>query len=434
MPRNYRPVGTVTGLELLFGFLFGLLVKSIEIESAHNNTSFCFFSSYAEKEGVMQKLIKIIACFSACVCLASCKSGYTGLKTPLTGAQPEEKTVSDSGIAARQGDWIYYINGDNFTREENGRFHEYAGALCRMRADGSDKQVVVDRDVSLFNIRGEEIFLCVYENNGSVAAKALIDGTGYKTLCKIDDIYHGGCYAFGGDYIYYTKDYRLYRMDRSGENKKRITEFKIYNLRVNGERVFFTREENENIGSVFTLKDGEIVQVTKSAAYVLLITDTNVYYYLLDNGTVYRYGVESGEHKAIIYGGYTEYCFDEESGLNVFSISQDDSGEGGGIFVNGADGGEKTKVSENSGRCMAVYEGYIYYINTSKLNKLYRCAIDGSVDECLDEEYIFDYDTLDILDGFVYFFSEDDYSRVYRVNCETKKTECVELEEFSDIG
>ena len=83
---------------------------------------------------------------------------------------------------------------------------------------------------------------------------------------------------------------------------------------------------------------------------------------------------------------------------------------------------------------MAVYDGYIYYINTSKLNKLYRCAVDGSVDECLDEEYIFDYDTLDILDGFVYFFSEDDYSRVYRVNCETKKTECVELEEFSDIG
>lgn len=382
----------------------------------------------------MQKLIKIIACFSVCLCLSACKSRYTGLKTPLTGAQPEEKTVSDSGIAARQGDWIYYINGDNFTREENGRFHEYAGALCRMREDGSDKEVVVDRDVSVFNIRGEEIFLCVYEDNGSVAAKALIDGTGYKTLSKIDDIYHGGCYAFGDDYIYYTKDFRLYRMDRNGKNSKKLTEFKIYNLRVNGNRVFFTREENENIGSVFTLEGDEAVQVTKSAAYVLLITDENAYYYLLDNGTVYRYNIESEEHKAIVYGGYTEYCFDEENGINVFSVSEDSNGEGGGIFVTPSDGGTKVQVSENSGRCMTVYDGYIYYINTSKLNYLYRCAVDGSVDECLSEEYVFDYDTLDRLDGFVYFFSDSDYDRVYRVNCNDKKIECVEFEEFSSIG
>lgn len=382
----------------------------------------------------MQKLIKIIACLLVCLCFTSCKGKYSGLKTPLSGAQPEEKTVSDSGIAARQGEWIYYINGDNFTREEKGRFHKYAGSLCRMRADGSEKQVVVDKDVSVFNIRGEEIFLCVYENGGSAAAKVLIDGTGYKTLCRIDDIYHGGCYAFGQDYIYYTKDFRLYRMDREGKNSKKITEFKIYNLRANGTNVFFTREENGTVGSVFTLNGDETVQVTKNAAYVLLITEENAYYYMLDNGTVYRYGIKTGGHKAIIYGGYTEYCFDEESGINVFSVSESSSGDGGGIFVVPADGGEKIKVSENSGRCMTVYGGYIYYINTSKLNCLYRCAVDGSADECLTEEFVFDYDTLDLLDGFVYFFSDSDYDRVYRVNCENKKVECVEFEEFSSIG
>ncbi len=381
----------------------------------------------------MHKLIKIIVCALAFALFTACTNGYTGLKTPLTGAQPEEITVSDSGIAARQGEWIYYINGDNFTREENGRFHIYAGALCRMKEDGSEKQVVVDRDVSVFNIRGEEIFLCIYDE-GSYVAKVCIDGSNYRVLKKIDDIYYGGCYAFGENVIYYTKDFRLYSMDLDGKQNKKLTDFKIYNLRTDGENVLFTREENEGIGSVFYLENGECIKLTKEPAYVLNIRDNEVFYYLLSNGTVYKYSADTKEHKAVVYGGYTEYAFDKESGIYVVSASENSEGDPAGIYVIPENGGEKTQVSENSGRCMTVYDGYIYYINTSKLNYLYRCSVDGSVDELLSEEFVFDYDTLDRVDGYIYFFSDSDYDRVYRINTQTKKVECVEYEEFSAVG
>lgn len=381
----------------------------------------------------MQKIIKFVLCGILMLSLTSCGSNYTGLKTPLAGAQPEEITVSDSGIAARQGEWIYYINGDNFTREENGRFHIYAGALCRMKEDGSEKQVVVDRDVSVFNIRGEEIYLCVYDD-GSYIAKVRIDGSNYKVLKKIDDIYYGGCYAFSESGIYYTKDFRLYRMDFDGKQNKKLTDFKIYNLRVDGDKVLFTREENESIGSIFYLENDESVKLTKESAYVLNISGNETFYYLLSNGTVYKYSFDENEHKAVIYGGYTEYAFDTESGIYVFSATENSEGDPAGIYVIPCDGGEKTQVSENSGRCMTVYDGYIYYINTSKLNYLYRCSLDGSVDECLSEEFVFDYDTLDRVDGYIYFFSDSDYDRVYRVNTQTKKVECVEYEEFSTVG
>ena len=83
---------------------------------------------------------------------------------------------------------------------------------------------------------------------------------------------------------------------------------------------------------------------------------------------------------------------------------------------------------------MAYYDGYIYYINDSKLNYLYRAAIDGSSDECVMEDYIYDIDTLDVVDQWLYFFSAGDSDRIYRMNMEDLYIECVELEDIAIVG
>ncbi len=385
----------------------------------------------------MKKFIKIISLIVAAVVCSACSDTYKGLEKPLAGAQPEETTVSDSGIAARQGMWIYYINGDNFTREENGRFHEFAGALCRMKTDGSEKDIVVNKDVSVFNIYGERIFLCIYEDNSSKICSVNIDGSNFKELKTIDDIYYGGCYCYTNGFFYYTKDFRLYRMDFEGKNEKKITDFKVYNLRADGDNVFFTREENDSIGSLFRLKNGEndFSQITKDAGYVLYIQDDSMFYYLLASGSVYKYNFETSRSEAVIYGSYTDYVFAEKEGIYGISVASKDEDENvGGIFVVPKGGGQKIKVSDNSGSCMAYYNGYIYYINNSKLNYLYRCSVDGSTDELVMEEFIFDYDTLDIVDNYLYLFSDSDYDRVYRVNLDDLKTECIEIEDISLVG
>ena len=134
-------------------------------------------------------ILKVISLILCVLLLTSCKAEYKGLSKPLTDASPSEKTISDGGLSARQGQWIYYINGDNFTRHQGERFSDFAGALVRMKEDGSEKAIVVDKDVSLFSIQGEKILLCVYENGTSAVASVNIDGTDYKTLEKIDDIY-----------------------------------------------------------------------------------------------------------------------------------------------------------------------------------------------------------------------------------------------------
>ncbi len=374
---------------------------------------------------------RIVALFTVTFLLCACSSGYKGLDKPLTDAQPEEKVISDGGIAAKQGDWIYYINGDNFTRGEGERFHEFAGALCRMKNDGTQKDVVVDRDVSLFNIEGNRIYMCVYSGTSCVAS-ACIDGSGYKVLKTIDDIYYGGCYAYQDGKIYYTKDFRLYSLDCATDAETKITDFKIYNLRVGGGQVFFTREENENIGNLYKLTSDGYTEITTSPAYVLCSEGDRAYYYMLGNGTVYEYTSDGA--KPVVYGGYTEYAFSDDA-YYVSAVYTDESeNEVSGIYSIPSGGGQKKQLSANYGSCMALCGNYLYYINKTKLNYLYRCALDGSSDECVCEDYILDTDTLDVLDKYIYFFSDGDYDRIYRLDTETLDTECIELEDISVIG
>ncbi len=375
-----------------------------------------------------------------CLCfimllLSSCTSQYNGLKNPLPDAQPSEPTVSNGGLACRQGDWLYYINGDNFTRMENERYSEFAGALCRMRVDGTQKAVVVDKDVSLFSVQGEKIYLCIYEQKNSYIASANIDGSNYVQHEKIDDIYLGGGFAFSGEYIYYTKDYFLYRWDKKGNNT-RITDFEIYNLRACDEYVYFTRDVSGEIGNAYRLDNGktEPVEITNTPSYIIDCYDNVAYYYVLGNKNAYCYSAETGSAKAVVYGGYTDYLFEKQLDFYAVSYTVEVGTDDDGIFIIPSGGGAKRQVSENSGKCMAYYNGYIYYVNATKLNYLYRCSVDGLVDECISEEFVYDYDKLDIVDNYLYFLSDSDYDSIYRVNMDDGKVECIEFEEVSIVG
>lgn len=385
-----------------------------------------------------KSFLKIISVYLICVFVfCGCKKGYSGLDKPLQGAEPNAQVISDGGLAIKQGQWIYYVNGDNFTRHEGERFSEYSGALLRMKEDGSEKAVVLNMDVSLFNIRDGKIYVLVYEKDRSVIASVNIDGTNYNELRAIDDIYYGGCYGFSGEYFYYTKNFMLYRMNIDGKNEVQLTKFPIYNLRVGDEYVYFTRETDENIGNLYKIVDGEdsYTEITLEAAYVIYVKGEFAYYYILDNGKVYKYNAKSGKSEAVIFGGYTDYLFCEDENFYAISSSiESDEQTFDGIYTVPAGGGQKTQISSNSGRCMAYYNGFVYYVNLSSLNQLYRCSLDGKTDECISEEFVYDYDTLDIVGKYLYFISDSDYDRIYRVNMDTCDVECIEYDDISVVG
>lgn len=382
-------------------------------------------------------LKRIFALVLIVVLCCGCSKKYTGLDKPLKVEDPLAPVTSNGGIVLKQGQWIYYINGDNFTRQQGERFSSYAGALCRMKDDGSEKTVVLNKDVCVFDFYNGRFYLCIYENGKSISASVKVDGTDYIEYKTIDDIFYGGCYSFLDGYIYYTKDFKLFRMDHQGKNSQRITDFPVYNLRTGGKYVFFTRDLDGDIGSIYKLINGEtdFVQVTKEPAYVLDIIGDTAYYYMLANSTVYNYDALNGTAKPIIYGGYTDYLFNPENDFNVISytVASDDESVGG-IYVLKAQGGAKQQISTYSGKCFVYYQNYVYYINTDKLNQLYRVGIDGKNEQCISEEFVFDYMVPDLMENYLYFYSDSDYDRIYRINLLDLTQECVEFEDIAIVG
>lgn len=379
---------------------------------------------------VLKRITALIMCV---LLLSGCSSGYKGLDKPLYVKDPLAPVVSDGGIASRQGEWIYYINGDNFTRHEGERFTAYAGALCRMKSDGSEKTVVLNKDVSLFNIFEGRIYVLVYEG-GSVIASLKIDGTDYKVHKTVDDIYYGGCYGFSNGYIYYTEGYKLYRLDKNGKNSKRLTDFSIYNLSVSGDYVYFTKDVNGEIGNVYKIKNGsdDCIEVTNSPAYVIDVKGDKAYYYVLQSGTVYEYDGITGTATPIVYGGYTDYLFNDEEYFISYTLESEN--DEAGIYRIPAGGGAKERISENSGSMMQYHNGYLYYVNVSSLNMLFRVKADGTGEECVSEEFVYGYTPLDIVDDHMYFISDSDYDMIYRVSLVTGEGECIEYEDIAIVG
>ena len=381
--------------------------------------------------------IRIFAVLLITILLTGCSKEYKGLKEPLPVKDPLAPVSSNGGLALQQGEWIYYLNGDNFTRQQGERYSRYAGALCRMKEDTSEKSIVTDKDVCIFDYFKGRFYLLVYENDKCISASVKVDGTNYVEYKTVDDIFYGGCYGFLNGYIYYTKDFKLYRMDENGKNNKKITDFPIYNLRLNNGYVFFTKDINGDIGNIYKLKNGEtdFVEITKEPAYVLDIIGDNAYYYMLSNKTVYCYDSIKSTAQSIIYGGYTDYCFLPQNDLNIISYTIESDDENvGGIFTLKSMGGTKTQISKNSGKNLTFYKNYVYYINVDQLNQLYRVKIDGTGEQLVSEEFIYDFVSLDIVGDYMYFLSDSDYDRIYRINLLDLTQECVEFDDIAIVG
>ena len=69
------------------------------------------------------KACAVLLCAVMFLGCSETKEEYTGLSSPLNDAQPDAPVVSDGGLAVKQGQWIYYINGDKY--ENNSKIYTF---------------------------------------------------------------------------------------------------------------------------------------------------------------------------------------------------------------------------------------------------------------------------------------------------------------------
>lgn len=133
------------------------------------------------------------------------------------------------------GDWIYYPL-HSYTSTNSGRetYHIY-----RVRKDGTGKERLISEAAHHYHIAGDAIYYLGYEDDselwGPVWKKANLDGTNPQPLISLDSLvfrnyyfekYYGPGEPYSlvadGNYVYYSTESAVYRMDVEGRNQTRL--------------------------------------------------------------------------------------------------------------------------------------------------------------------------------------------------------------------
>lgn len=354
----------------------------------------------------------------------------------LEGGQPEEPVVKNGEIAARQGDWVYYINGSNSFDTDYDFTYGAAikGALCRVNSDRSVKNIVIPQIIISFTIKGEWIYYMTpkgesEEDRRLIYCKTRIDGTGHKEIEDITDYMYFNMHE---DYVYFTLNDKFYRSDHDLKNRKEIVGTLIHNALFVDDYIYYTTANYNSVQDVYYPTQLNVVKndgsenklIEKGAFYLdgatdkyLVVTNaTNGYTLLVDRDTL--------ESEVRLYVPYEQVTVSSDGKYLILNnIEESQSLKAYNIET------RKTEVLFKNGAKLPIeYDGMVYFYNSSDDNKIYRVPIDASGEAELFYRYSCSTElTLQILDNYLYFFNNDDGGAVYRINMDTNTHEYIEF-------
>ncbi len=245
--------------------------------------------------------------------------------------------IVSNGMAAVQGDWIYYRSGNN------------GGKLCAMMLDGSHKQVLCDDDVWDINVVGEWIYYCSGKYGCGDIYKIKIDGTGRQRLSG-DDVEDATYLQVVDGWMYYYNSKpgskALYAMSIDGSEIRKVSkDGQIYGFIVVGDNIYYGNAADHY--RLYTMKtDGSgITKLTEDSA---------------------DYCVESE--------GYLFYC-------NSYSNGGDEK-----IYRIKPDGSDRQKLNDDVSSYINICDGMVYYCNSDENRAIYTMMTDGTARRKLNGE------------------------------------------------
>lgn len=249
-----------------------------------------------------------------------------------------------SGIAAQEGEWIYFCNASDERR------------IYKMKLDGSGKEKISDDSAAWLNIS---------------------DG-----------------------WIYYRNDsdhLKLYKMTTEGAEKVCLRDDRTFLHKVMGEWIYFTFKniDVETDGSSSSYYLGKI-RIDGTEFTPLCIEDVNTFAVL--DGWIYvsinedKSNINGGLYKMDTSGKIVEKITDTEGGdLNIINewlyyFNYDDFN----LYRVRTNGTAEEKISDHYVGYINVHEDWVYYCAVEEGKHLYRVKIDGSKKEKLSDDMAID--------------------------------------------
>lgn len=269
------------------------------------------------------------------------------------------------GNFATDDEWIYFsVSGEG---------------LYKQKLDGSERQQLLENDVSHLNVIGDWLFF-IDKNQESKAYRMKTDGSERK---QITDTFTENLVVVD-DWIYFipvtytsTGEKPVYRMRTDLTGRERLLD-NAFQFTVSQGYLFFQTEYPGNI-SYLDLNDldAEPVMYGGVHARFFSVSEGWLYYESTNDDYIYRLSLDNGQTEQLTQTA--SYGFNADDNLIFYRNVEDDSS----LYRHNADTGESEKLDDGEVFIMQIIDEYLYYTKatTSRTPEWYRVHVDGETIE-----------------------------------------------------
>ncbi len=266
----------------------------------------------------------------------------------------------NGGIAALQGDWIYYRSNDN-------------EKIYKVKTDGSGQSKVNDDRSLYINVIGNWIYYVNSDDDNRIY-KIRTDGSGRE---KVNDE-ESWFLKVVGDWIYYYSE-GVYKIRTDGTERTHLISERAGSLNVFGDWIYFVNIDRE-ICRIRTDGSGfEIIENAHRASRLNVVDEWIYHIWSYDAGS-YIYRVRNDG------SGYEQVTGNEAIDLNIdgnwiyYTNLEDDLK----IYKLQIEGDKHRKVNEDNSWNINLVDDWIFYENRNDEGRIYKIRTDGSERQRVD--------------------------------------------------
>jgi hypothetical protein len=294
--------------------------------------------------------------------------------------------VLNSGIAATQGDWIYYANSNNEGKGVQG--------IYKIKNDGSGKMKIDSGYDQNINVVGDWIY---YSSTGGIC-KIRTDGSNKTILCTAnasisyvyvvnDEIYYscaGGNSSVNG----------IWKMDTDGGSKKQLVSCKPWAVNYVGDWIYYINESDStnNGWTIYKVQtDGSHnARISQNFEMQEPYIEDGWDYYAMYSKTLNKLQIsaigDNDNSNAVV--------LDNSTGVVSLSINTDpnwvyygsmtDNSGGGGLYRISNNGTQKQTLATRGAININIVGNWIYYQNAAQNQYVYKMELNGSGNQAVN--------------------------------------------------
>lgn len=375
---------------------------------------------------MLNKKWKALLVLAAAACMA-----LSGCAPSVSGGQPDAEVLSNGGIAAVQGDYVYYINGSMPAMLSDALSGGKQAAIYRLDSEGNAERIT-NKAAYDFRIYGELIyFIAPLSQNELALYMTKITGGSPREIIRIGN---GDTYYLGENAIAVEKDSSISVIEIESNNitNLELAEEDSGNIRqiyMTSDHIYYYIVSKAGIRQL-DLSDlsKEPVVMTNRNGHIYGVFDNYLYYERADDNLT-RFSIAP---ENFVNGTYPEGETLSNSVYDLLLLAPDASAMAGvssdegstGLYVMALDGSARVKVTDEMPSAVLAGEKYLYFSMPSD-SSIYRVDYDGENLTLLCNQPAVagpgetgpDY-YMDEADGWLYFFKQQNGGEIWRVPVE----------------